>query len=176
MRLGYFTPATEPTHLCPYPLEADKSGGHLYCKKAVTKGCSSVVFETHGIKFSQVYGRIIGYRIGNKVQGFLPSISKNCEKDNIINTQYVDGISLTCGSPGDRKHIWTFVSAQWSGCRCVPFYRSLLGMTTSVNLKEVQHFIVDTLSGKAVVREAPAAALSHGFTSTSVRKPAAILR
>ena len=55
----------------------------------------------------------------------------------------------------------------------VHFYRPLLGMTTSVNLKEV---IVDTLSGKAVVREAPAAALSHGFTSTSVRKPAAILR
>ena len=56
MRLGYFTPAPEPTHLCPYPLEADKSGGHLYCKKAVAKGCSSVVFENSWNKvFSSVW-------------------------------------------------------------------------------------------------------------------------
>ena len=60
----------------------------------------SAMFPTHGIQYSQVCGRIIGYQVGHP-EAFTGS-------DNIEGS-YVDGVSLTYGSP--RQHIWTFANA-----------------------------------------------------------------
>ena len=54
-----------------------------------------------GIEYFQVCGKVIGY------QYYSPDGTNN----NNINGYYIDGISLTHGSP--RKHIWSFMSGQF---------------------------------------------------------------
>ena len=64
------------------------------------RGCVSTTFPVHGIQYSHVCGRIIGYQIG-------PTIAFH---GSGIDSNYIDGIGLTYGlSP--RQHIWSFVSA-----------------------------------------------------------------
>ena len=67
--------------------------------------CYSAMFPTQGIQYSQVCGRIIGYQLGQP-EAF---IAENINNPQTINGAYVDGVSLTCGSP--RQHIWTFANA-----------------------------------------------------------------
>ena len=71
-----------------------------FCNKDST-GCTSKMFPTHGVEYSHICGRIIGYRVG-LADGFH-------ENTGGIDTNYVDGVSLTYGS-SPREHIWTFSS------------------------------------------------------------------
>ena len=64
--------------------------------------CYSAMFPTQGIQYSQVCGRIIGYQVGQ------PEAITTSESDT-INDRYVDGVSLTYGSP--RQHVSTFTNA-----------------------------------------------------------------
>ena len=64
-------------------------------------GCVSTVFPVHGIEYSRVCGRIIGYQIGTPDAFYHRSVG--------IDSYYVCGISLTHGQP--RQHIWTFANA-----------------------------------------------------------------
>ena len=66
-------------------------------------GCSSTIFNIHGIEYSQVCGKIIGY------QDRTPDAFGHALTQSIDGT-YVEGISLTHGS-NPRKHIWTFAAA-----------------------------------------------------------------
>ena len=63
----------------------------------------STTFPVHGIEYSHVCGRVIGYQ-DRSTDAFQVGSSLNIE-DN-----YVDGVSLTHGQL-PRQHIWTFVSA-----------------------------------------------------------------
>jgi hypothetical protein len=58
-----------------------------------------------GIQYIQVCGRITGYQVGD-TQAF---ILENFKLPQTIDGPYVDGLSLTYGSP--RQHIWTFANA-----------------------------------------------------------------
>jgi hypothetical protein len=60
------------------------------------------MFPTQGIQYSQVCGRIIGYQVGQPTAFF-------SSQSSTIDERYVDGASLTYGSP--RQHIWTFANA-----------------------------------------------------------------
>ena len=60
------------------------------------------MFPTQGIQYSQVCGRIIGYQVGEP-DAFFGS------RRSTIDERYVDGVSLTYGSP--RQHTWTFANA-----------------------------------------------------------------
>jgi hypothetical protein len=60
------------------------------------------MFPTQGIQYSQVCGRIIGYQVV-ATEAFIGSVGRT------IDERYVDGVSLTYGSP--RQHIWTFAIA-----------------------------------------------------------------
>ena len=53
----------------------------------------------YSFSYSQVCGRVEGYQYGTP-----DAIQKGDNHDN-IDSYYVDGISLTRGSP--RQHIWT---------------------------------------------------------------------
>ena len=67
-------------------------------------GCSSSMFSVQGVTYSQVCGKIIGYQQG-LTDAFL-------RFDPVtIDSNYVDGVSLTHGS-SPRQHIWTFASAR----------------------------------------------------------------
>ena len=63
--------------------------------------CFSAMFPIQSVRYSHVCGRIIGYQVGT-TQAFLNT------RDS-IDGRYVDGVSLTYGSP--RQHIWTFANA-----------------------------------------------------------------
>ena len=70
------------------------------CGRSVSKGCSSVTFPSGG-NYTHVCGRARGYQ-------FYTTDAFRAVRGNGINEAYVDGLSITRGSP--RKHIWTYAS------------------------------------------------------------------
>ena len=85
-------------------------------QESSSASCNSVIFSTNGMEYSQVCGRIIGYQYGSP-QAFHPSLFN----DLGIDSWYIDGVSLTHGTPGSRTHVWSFVNAwtELAGYRAV---------------------------------------------------------
>ena len=52
-------------------------------------------------------GRIRGYQFGAA-----DAFHCNTERNRLINTYYVDGISLTHGGAGNQQHIWTLAAGR----------------------------------------------------------------
>ena len=75
--------------------------------------CSSGKFRVDGIEYTKVCGRIQGYQVGS-TDAFLYSNIHGVSRNPLIDTYYVDGVSLTHGS-SPRQHIWTFASAFYQG-------------------------------------------------------------
>ena len=67
--------------------------------------CKSVVFSSGGQSYSRVCGRVNGYQKG------VPDAFNVYTTLRGLEDTYVDGVSLTHGAPGSRKHIWTFASS-----------------------------------------------------------------
>ena len=65
-------------------------------------GCYSTIFSTLNIPYSKVCGMAVGYHKGRGPDGFY----SNGFLAQSINGPYVDGLSITYGTP--RKHIWTY--------------------------------------------------------------------
>ena len=81
------------------------------CGRVVGGGCTSIVYSTYGIGYSRVCGRIEAYQHG----------SPDSFVGGSIDSQYLDGISITYGS-SPRKHIWTFAAARTemdNACPCL---------------------------------------------------------
>ena len=98
---------------CPEGLEPVTAGGRELCRKTVNVGCSSVIFPTHGISYSKVCGLVYGYNQGS-ADGF--ERHTNCP-DCTIDDPYVDGVSITHGSP--RQHIWSLAAGHYIDyCPC----------------------------------------------------------
>ena len=84
-----------PSALTPHP-------DQRLCGISIGNGnCSQVFFEVNNVSYNQVCGKIIAYQFGSP-----DSFTGNKQ----IDTDYVDGISLTYGM-NTRKHIWTFAAA-----------------------------------------------------------------
>ena len=104
MRVAYLD-MTDPTHHCPPGFRLITSPKRTCGRPG--SGCVSTTFQAHGIEYSKVCGRVIGYQYGN-VDAFEPYYNS---RTRTIDDLYVDGVSITHGhSP--RKHIWTFANAQ----------------------------------------------------------------
>ena len=73
------------------------------CFASTPTTCPGTVFPTPGLTYSRICGRAIGYSTGNP-DAFAEFL--NIRDSPGINDPYVDGISVTHGSP--RQHIWTF--------------------------------------------------------------------
>ena len=86
---------------CPPGLKTLQNPQPLCAMNIDGPGCSSTVFPVQGVQYSRVCGKIIGY------QQKTPDAFRRGQ--TTIDSYYVDGISLTHGSP--RKHIWTFAAA-----------------------------------------------------------------
>ena len=96
---------SDPAQQCPggWMLQAYSSEPRRLCIRGSSgAGCSSVTYDTYGISYSHVCGRVIGYQDG-ATDAFGPVIRN-------IDSIYVDGVSITHGPPGARQHIWTFAS------------------------------------------------------------------
>ena len=95
---------SDPTQTCPPAWELITTPRRTCARpsNAGSYSCYSAMFPTQGIQYSQVCGRIIGYQYGAP-EAFIDSEGRT------IDGYYVDGVSLTYGSP--RQHIWTFANA-----------------------------------------------------------------
>ena len=72
-------------------------------------GCYSAQFSTHQVPYSRVCGMVIGYK-WETCDAFQPI-------SNLIDDPYVDGVSITYGTP--RKHIWSYaVGGTQAGSPC----------------------------------------------------------
>ena len=100
---------TDPSQQCPdgFRLMTRTTAPLRTCGRPDDSvGCVSVTFPVHGIEYSHVCGRVIGYQL-SAVDGFL-SYYRN--RQLTIDSAYVDGVSLTHGQ-SPRQHIWTFAAA-----------------------------------------------------------------
>ena len=95
---------SDPTQTCPPAWELITTPRRSCARPSNANGltCYSASFPTNDIYYSQVCGRIIGYQVGQP-QAF---IHENINRQQPIDSYYVDGASLTYGNP--RQHIWTF--------------------------------------------------------------------
>ena len=98
---------TDPNHNCPHGLNLTNYSVRS-CGRSSSARCSSVTFQADGSQYSRVYGRVKGYRWKNNYAFF-----GYHSRGQTIDGYYVDGLSLTYGSP--RKHIWRFASGLFSG-------------------------------------------------------------
>ena len=87
---------------CPQGLTQRLFTGENYCGRNII-GCQSTDFPTHGLSYSRVCGRLRGYQFGG-TDAFSASI---IEQYTSVDTNYVDGVSITYGS-NPRKHVWTY--------------------------------------------------------------------
>ena len=99
-------------HSCPGAWRMITSPRKL-CVGGVNAGCDSAVFYTRGVKFQHICGQTKSYQKGTP-DAF------NHKSTKAINEIYVDGISITLGSP--RQHIWTYSGAHTDdkSCPCDP--------------------------------------------------------
>ena len=70
------------------------------CLGSVAAGCASANFDVKGVSYGHICGQAKGYQKGTP-DGFIPNSQS-------IDGIYVDGVSITLGSP--RKHVWTYAA------------------------------------------------------------------
>ena len=96
---------TDGTTMCPSGLKLNTDYNLRTCGINSNSGvCSHVTFSVYK-SYTEICGKIIAYQFGSP-DAFGTHIRP---LPNSINDNYVDGISLTHGSP--RHHIWTFAAA-----------------------------------------------------------------
>ena len=97
MRIGHFDLNNGVG--CPSSLNTYTYKGKKYCRRSVEVGCSSVYFDSLGKEIIEVCGMIEAYQWISP-DAFYASSSQT------IDGPYMDGISITHGSP--RQHIWSY--------------------------------------------------------------------
>ena len=99
---------------CPTGWSKSSHNGVSFCRSpSDNAGCYSTTFSTE-ISYTRVCGKTRGYQLSS------PDGSHNI---NNINENYVDGLSITHGTP--RQHIWTYIvghtdSGFGGNCPCAP--------------------------------------------------------
>ncbi len=93
---------TDPAENCPSELRLYDVNEVRACGRPVTGSgsCPSIQYPSNGIQYNQVCGRARGYQYY--------STDAVAWQRSDINSYYVDGVSVTRGSP--RQHIWTFMA------------------------------------------------------------------
>jgi len=94
---------------CPSGWLKGTYSGVSFCQKSFDgAGCSSTIFPINGFHYQKVCGRARGYQKGHPWGGF---------RSNVIDSNYVDGLSITYNSP--HQHIWTYATGSYeSSCPC----------------------------------------------------------
>ena len=121
-RVAYLN-MSDPSQQCPTELRLYNEDGVRACGRQTSSSgsCNSVTFSTNGICYSQVCGRVMGYQYATP-----DAIHSRFS----IDSHYVDGISITHGSP--RQHIWTLAAAYYETGTSSNFCPCNFGSTASV--------------------------------------------
>ena len=104
-RVAFLNASSANPLQCPGDLQVRNSDPPSCVHAGASSGCSAVDYETNGMEYSQVCGRVHG-RYSLTPDGFL-KIGR--PQDVSIEGNYVDGVSLTYGR-NPRNHIWTFTA------------------------------------------------------------------
>lgn len=113
---------TNTSQLCPSGWFEETTNGLRLCGRNTTLACSSAIFSTDGLEYSQVCGQARGYQYGDVI-GFSDSYRL---QDDSIDLPYADGLTLTHRENGSRIHIWTFANGMLEDhggsdiCPCAP--------------------------------------------------------
>ena len=95
---------SDPNQACPdqWRLYNMSTSDTRACGRSDSRSgsCDSVSFSTNGYSYTEVCGRITGYQYASPDGMYLSRHLRD------IDSPYVDGVSVTCGS--QRQHIWTF--------------------------------------------------------------------
>ena len=105
-RVAYINMA-EPNANCPQGLTNEVLQGLSLCAHNIFN-CAGIGFPTHSINYQKVCGRLRGYQ-DDSTEGFYPY---SYAQDQIPDEIYLDGVSITYGSP--RTHIWSYVAGSQS--------------------------------------------------------------
>ena len=98
-RVAYLN-MSDPSQQCP-SVWREITTPYRVCRRRSTGGsCEGLAYTTGSAQYDQVCGRITGYQIGG------PDFFST--GNSLIDSWYVDGVSVTRGSP--RQHIWTFAT------------------------------------------------------------------
>ena len=92
---------SNPSQQCPSVWQEITTPHRVCGRRSSTGSCEGLNYTTGSVQYDQVCGRMIGYQIGHP-NSFFYSPGRS------ININYVDGISVTHGSP--RQHVWTFAA------------------------------------------------------------------
>ena len=97
-RVAYLN-MSDPTQQCPSAWREYNTGGVRACGRPdSTEGSCAATTHSVNLQFSRVCGRALAYQFG----------STDAFNLGTIDQAYVDGISITHGSP--RVHIWTYAA------------------------------------------------------------------
>ena len=104
---------TDPSKLCPDSWQSITSPRS--CGKKTTAPCDSLSIPTFGFRYQKVCGRFRGYQFGSPDAFHVSSFR--------VEDGYVDGVSITYGSPGKRQHVYTYAAGvsekqDWDACPC----------------------------------------------------------
>ena len=97
---------TDPTQHCPDSWQKITSPRLSCGKKSSGELCDSLKIPTSGVSYQTVCGRFRGYQIGTP-DAFRMS-NQNVKAS--IEIYYVDGVTVTYGSPGSRHHVYTYAA------------------------------------------------------------------
>uniref|UniRef100_A0A1X7T4W0 Uncharacterized protein n=1 Tax=Amphimedon queenslandica TaxID=400682 RepID=A0A1X7T4W0_AMPQE len=100
---------SDSTMNCPSGFRLYQSGGVRACGRATSSvgSCTSVQFPSNGISYFQVCGRVTGYQYTSPDA----VLDQHGSNHNNLNGDYVDGVSITHGSP--RQHVWTLMAGNY---------------------------------------------------------------
>ena len=109
---------TDESNTCPENLTYTVQSSIRMCRSShTTAGCTSVTFPTHKVPYTKVCGRARGYHFAS-TEAF---DNFNRGRETTLDSSYVEGLSVTHGSP--RNHIWTFAAgisknSNYACCTC----------------------------------------------------------
>ena len=103
-RVGYLD-MTDPTQQCPGSWQMI-TAPRTSCGKKSSELCDSLKIPTSQVSYQTVCGRFRGYQIGTP-DAFRMS-NENVKAS--IEIYYVDGVTVTYGSPGSRHHVYTYAA------------------------------------------------------------------
>ena len=98
---------TDPTQKCPDSWQKFTSPRSSCGKKSNGPGvpCDSLNMTTSGASYQKVCGRFRGYQRGSP-----GAFNGNVGLGYNIEGYYVDGVTVTYGSPGKRHHVFTYTA------------------------------------------------------------------
>uniref|UniRef100_A0A1X7USA8 Fibrinogen C-terminal domain-containing protein n=1 Tax=Amphimedon queenslandica TaxID=400682 RepID=A0A1X7USA8_AMPQE len=131
-RIAYLD-MTDITQNCPSGLEELIDGGIRVCRReGNSAGCRSNIFETNGISYSQICGKVVGYQKGT---------TDGVESNN-INSAYIDGVSIIRGSA--RQHVWSYIAGHQSNINSVRTCPCNTGATSTVPSFVGEHYYCES--------------------------------